>query len=98
MQDNGTCCSASVSYEAPRFSLAYSPDPDPGPVDKTQQKEISPRERPLVLIADDEPVITATLTLILSDEGYEVAAANDGLTAVSESIRLSPDVILLDVS
>jgi CheY-like chemotaxis protein len=98
MQENGICWSPSPSYEVPWFSLSHNPGSTPGSVDKARQKEMARRERPLVLIADDEPIITETLTDILSDEGYEVAAVNDGLTAVRDSIRLSPDVILLDVS
>jgi CheY-like chemotaxis protein len=56
------------------------------------------RGQPLILIADDEPIITETLAAILSDEGYEVASARDGMSAVQEAIRLRPDIVLLDVA
>jgi len=50
-----------------------------------------------ILIADDEAAITAGLSAILSDEGYEVDVATDGETALE---RLSADgygVILADL-
>jgi DNA-binding NtrC family response regulator len=49
-----------------------------------------------VLIADDEAKIRKVMTLLLKDEGYEVAAVADGLSAVSEAERFQPDVVLLD--
>jgi DNA-binding NtrC family response regulator len=49
-----------------------------------------------VLIADDEAKIRKVMTLLLKDEGYEVAAVADGLSAVGEAERFQPDVILLD--
>ncbi|MDR1274019.1 MAG: sigma-54 dependent transcriptional regulator [Odoribacteraceae bacterium] len=49
-----------------------------------------------VLIADDEAKIRKVMTLLLRDEGYEVAAVADGLSAVCEAASFRPDVILLD--
>jgi DNA-binding NtrC family response regulator len=49
-----------------------------------------------ILIADDEPGIRKIITLLLRDEGYEVSAVADGLSAVREAERFHPDVVLLD--
>ncbi|MDR1344722.1 MAG: sigma-54 dependent transcriptional regulator [Tannerellaceae bacterium] len=49
-----------------------------------------------VLIADDEVKIRKVMTLLLKDEGYEVSAVADGMSAVAEAERFRPDVVLLD--
>jgi DNA-binding NtrC family response regulator len=49
-----------------------------------------------ILIADDEAKIRKVMTLLLKDEGYEVSAVADGLSAVREAERFRPDVVLLD--
>ncbi|MFE5031578.1 response regulator [Streptomyces sp. NPDC056683] len=56
--------------------------------------------RPLrVLVADDNPVIRAGLTAVLSaaDDLTVVAEAEDGRAAYEAALRHRPDVILLDV-
>ena len=50
-----------------------------------------------VLIVDDEKNIVTSLKGILSDEGYDVLTASDGLEAL-EKIQLDPpDLVLLDI-
>jgi CheY-like chemotaxis protein len=73
-------------------------NPELSVTEKSSSTVARTREQPLILIADDEPIITETLAAILSDEGYEVAAARDGSSAVQEAIRLRPDIVLLDVA
>ena len=52
-----------------------------------------------VLLVDDDDLMRAGLKAVLSsDESIDVVGeAGDGRTAVEEAIRLSPDVILMDV-
>jgi CheY-like chemotaxis protein len=50
-----------------------------------------------VLVVDDEEDIRDLLYDILSDSGYEVVLAEDGLKAVSEVKKNPPDLIILDV-
>lgn len=52
---------------------------------------------PQVLIVDDEPSARATLEALLYPEGYNLAFAANGQTALSLVAELEPDVILLDV-
>lgn len=52
---------------------------------------------PLVLAADDDPVIRRLLEVNLELEGYEVVLAEDGADAVAKATEHRPDVILLDV-
>jgi DNA-binding NarL/FixJ family response regulator len=51
-----------------------------------------------VLIVDDHPSFLAAARLLLEAEGFVVVGvATDGASAVTETLRLSPDVVLLDV-
>jgi DNA-binding response OmpR family regulator len=55
-------------------------------------------ERPLVLVADDDPDILSLVTLRLERDGYEVMGAPDGERAVEEALERTPDLALIDVS
>lgn len=50
-----------------------------------------------ILVVDDEPTLVATLQFNLEREGYRVATAADGGSALSVARREHPDVILLDL-
>ena len=50
-----------------------------------------------ILIADDEQNIVISLEFLMKREGFEVAVANDGETALRMFAELRPDVVLLDV-
>jgi len=50
-----------------------------------------------VLIAEDDGNIRAGLEEILSDEGYETVAAEDGTQALELYRRESPDFVCLDI-
>ncbi|TDV43609.1 response regulator [Actinophytocola oryzae] len=53
-----------------------------------------------VLVADDEPLITAGIATVLESAGdiEVVATAADGHTAVTQALRHRPDVVLLDIT
>ena len=55
-------------------------------------------ERPLVLVADDDPDILSLVTLRLERDGYEVIGASDGERAVEKALEHTPDLALIDVS
>ena len=50
-----------------------------------------------ILVVDDEANMRATLADILSDEGYRIDIAADGLSAVEMCAQQNYDVVLLDV-
>jgi DNA-binding NarL/FixJ family response regulator len=51
-----------------------------------------------VLVVDDQELVRAGFTAILSREGIDVVGeAADGLEAVARATELSPDVVLMDV-
>jgi DNA-binding response OmpR family regulator len=55
-------------------------------------------DRPLVLVADDDPDILTLVTLRLERDGYEVVGARDGEGAMERAFERSPDLALIDVS
>ncbi|WP_025745747.1 response regulator [Kallotenue papyrolyticum] len=50
-----------------------------------------------ILIVDDEPTITEFLATGLSYEGYTVATAADGTSALRVAADFQPDVVILDL-
>lgn len=50
-----------------------------------------------ILVVDDEPQIRKIVSSYLAEEGFEVAEANDGPSAVAAVDRFDPDVVILDV-
>ncbi len=55
------------------------------------------KEKPSILVVDDDPHISSLVALYLEREGYEVRRAERGDEAVNAFRRLPPDLILLDV-
>ena len=51
----------------------------------------------IVMIVDDTPGNLALLSDTLSESGYRVLVATDGLSAIEQISYLKPDIILLDV-
>lgn len=54
-------------------------------------------KKPLVLVVDDDHYYVRMLTILLTDNGYEVAAAFSGKEALNFVVENSPDIILLDI-
>ena len=52
---------------------------------------------PLILIADDDPVVHESLGLYLGSEGYEHQSAYDGQQALEMCESLHPDMMVLDL-
>ena len=55
------------------------------------------RQKPLVLVVDDERVIADTLSVILSRSGFSVMTAYDGESALELTRVVTPDLLLSDV-
>ena len=53
--------------------------------------------RPLVLVADDQPEITKLVAMSLESEGFRVLTASDGPSALAQLSEANPDVLLLDI-
>jgi DNA-binding NarL/FixJ family response regulator len=51
-----------------------------------------------VLIVDDHPSFRASARVLLESEGFDVVGeAEDGASALAETWRLKPEIVLLDV-
>ena len=50
-----------------------------------------------ILIVDDEPTVRALLRDVLEIEGYDIAEANDGESALASVAKEVPDLLVLDV-
>ncbi|MEK7573934.1 MAG: response regulator [Patescibacteria group bacterium] len=55
------------------------------------------REKPLILIVDDEPEIREIVKTKLEANGFEIKEASNGIEGVRLAQELKPDIILLDV-
>ena len=57
-----------------------------------------PDERVTVLIVDDHPSFRAVAQMLLETDGFTVVGtSSDGESGVADTLRLAPDVVLLDV-
>jgi len=50
-----------------------------------------------ILVVDDDRKIVGTIKLYLENDGFEVATAHDGQTALENARSLNPDLIVLDL-
>lgn len=55
------------------------------------------REKPLILITDDEQDIREIIKIKLTSSGFDVAEGSTGMEAVQKAKELKPDLIILDV-
>ena len=55
------------------------------------------KDKPYILLVDDDPNISRLVQLYLEKEGFEVRTADRGDDALSEFRKLPPDLMLLDV-
>jgi two-component system, OmpR family, response regulator MtrA len=65
---------------------------DAGP-DRNRDRQVKPR----ILIVDDDLALTEMLTIVLSKQGYEPYAVNNGAQALDAVRDLRPDLVLLDL-
>ena len=63
-----------------------------------ERRRLSGDKQPLVLVADDEPLIRMTIVQILRQEGYDAVAACDGEEAVECALKTKPDIFLADIA
>ena len=69
----------------------------PFAVDDVLQTLETVRPRGVVLVADDDPDFTESLSPILSDHGYRCVVARDGQSAIDGIMREPIDVLVLDL-
>ena len=55
------------------------------------------KDKPYILLVDDDPNISRLVQLYLEKEGFEVKTADRGDDALAMFRKLPPDLMLLDV-
>jgi twitching motility two-component system response regulator PilH len=55
------------------------------------------RVKPMILVVDDSQTIRALYTELLTQSGFEIRSARDGIEAWEKVERYSPDLILMDI-
>lgn len=55
------------------------------------------RERPLILVVDDDPSASELIQFLLEQEGYDVIEATNGPDALEIAAERQPDLITLDI-
>lgn len=80
---------ASVPVETPTISEAPNPAP-------AIPKSTEPIERLRILVVDDDPATLLLLKHMLTNEGHEVFAAQDGNDAMKLAIKERPQLIVCD--
>ena len=55
------------------------------------------REKPLILVVDDEPDFLEIMTTKLRASGFDTATASNGSDAITLAGSLIPDLILMDI-
>ena len=63
----------------------------------TEPQGVEVASLPKVLIVDDSLSVRSSLTQLMSDGGYRVVAARDGLEAVNMLDKERPDIVLTDI-
>jgi two-component system, cell cycle response regulator DivK len=69
-----------------------------GPTDGAEQEQVQRRERRLVLLVDDCRDTRELYAEYLELSGFDVKEADDGIVAISEAVRVHPDIIVMDMS
>ena len=56
------------------------------------------RSKAQILVVDDDPTVRTTLGMFLMSAGYDVATADDGITAVAHLGKTVPDLLVTDLN
>src|SRR3954447_25908644 len=84
-----TCASAKETYIGTMFPSGHDGPDQPSP---------EPRLRRLVLLVDDCQDTRELYAEYLELSGFDVKEADDGIVAISEALRVRPDIIVMDMS
>jgi CheY-like chemotaxis protein len=57
-----------------------------------------PNTKAKVLLVDDAPSIRLSMSLVLTEIGYQVSCAEDGLSALLELRNEIPDILITDLN
>ena len=81
--------------ESPRENTAYTVVPNQGRDDNGPVP--GRRKSPVILVADDDPMVLFLASQTLTSKSFEVLQAEDGKIALEQYANRTPDLILCDV-
>lgn len=90
----GTGCGSEFSVRLPLATGAPATHL-PAPAKQRGRRAAPARRR--ILLAEDDPAIAESLTLLLQLDGHEVETVHDGTAAIEKAAQYHPEVILLDI-
>jgi light-regulated signal transduction histidine kinase (bacteriophytochrome)/CheY-like chemotaxis protein len=64
---------------------------------KTIEQPLCQRQKPLILLAEDNKTNIETFSLYLTHSGYDLIVANDGIEVIKLAQLHQPDLILMDI-
>ena len=83
-----------ASTAAPSIVTLEEPEP---PALASSIADRSQRQKPLILLAEDNKSNISTFSLYLTHSGYEIIVANNGIEAIDLAQSAHPDLILMDI-
>ena len=79
-------------------AAGFSKDPNGLSSEPTAEKPVhSGKQRPRIIVVDDDPAIRESLENLLQDEGYETETCGDGLEALESLRQRGADLVILDL-
>lgn len=82
----------------PALPLQVQPETAPAfEVQARRERPTGPQEAPLILVVDDEQSIRTLVRQVLTEAGYRIAEAVDGVDGLTKARTLQPDLIVLDL-
>jgi putative two-component system response regulator len=62
------------------------------------RQEMDTKRSYTILVIDDEPLVVDVVSSFLSEKGFDVESAPDGLEGLTRAKEIQPDLVLLDIS
>jgi PAS domain S-box-containing protein len=95
----GTVKAHSVLGHGSEFVVRLPIGPGPGPASPPPEVVMSQNAEPCrrVLVVDDSIDTAESLAMLLTASGHEVRVMHDGLSALAETRRNQPDVVIMDI-
>ena len=91
----GSCFTVALPWQVTTNSFPFLPDDDP--VTPASVQTESTNTKVVILLADDNQIITETIADYLTAKGYQIILATNGIEAIEKTRENHPDLILMDI-
>ncbi len=83
--------------ETPRGNLNDGQPSEPLQANTEGRQSGCKKRKPTILFVEDDPVLLKVYKRALTDQGFRVVTAEDGLLAIENLSKVRPDLVLLDL-